>query len=674
MAEALPISGHIDPKAFPLLLVDLHRQSATGSLKVDGPTHQKALYFRNGRVLFGSSNDPRDQLGAILVESGRLTAEQLEDVNRKVGPGNPLAKVLADSGIVSQRELSEAARAKVERIVSDVFSYTSGTFDFEDGVLPKGAVDLKLPTDRLFLAAVRRIADRAFVLRHLDTIDVVLKPKPELASTMPEIEAETGSLPDKLDGSRSLKAAAAAAGMDEFEASKVACALLFLGLVERSSMAGEDAESPFFTAPAAQSTEIGFGGGPATLPFSPPTGQESTLVVGSAEMASEPGATPAPSETIAETFNPAPPKPSGPKPLSEVLTPPPPRVIAPPPRVPAPSRPSKADLAALDSLLSASPVEGPLTPLSKGAEPEWHPQFLPEPRRGARPRSAQRSSRWALGAGVVAVLLLAAGGTYLWLSGFFGEAPAEVPRVATSLPSAAPSATPSAAAAVPAATSPVPSAPATATASPAVSATAAVAAGARPTSGPTATSPSAAGSARPSTAPSLAPPRPAAAATPSPATARPTPTPTAARPAATPTPAARVPATPAPRTSAAAPVTAPRPAGAVSLADSRALLRSGRNAEAASGFAAALKPAKGTYTIQLLVACVDETVQKAVAAVPAEEFFILPTHYSGKDCYRMCWGLYDSEAKASGALKTLPAYFREGGAKPKVITAASVLP
>ena len=73
MAEALPISGHIDPKAFPLLLVDLHRQSATGSLKVDGPTHQKALYFRNGRVLFGSSNDPRDQLGAILVESGRLT-------------------------------------------------------------------------------------------------------------------------------------------------------------------------------------------------------------------------------------------------------------------------------------------------------------------------------------------------------------------------------------------------------------------------------------------------------------------------------------------------------------------------------------------------------------------------------------------------------------------------
>ena len=87
MAEAFPISGSIDPKAFPFLLMDLHRQGATGSLKVDGLSYQKALYFRSGRILFGSSNDPRDQLGAILIESGRITPEQLEEVNAKVGSG-----------------------------------------------------------------------------------------------------------------------------------------------------------------------------------------------------------------------------------------------------------------------------------------------------------------------------------------------------------------------------------------------------------------------------------------------------------------------------------------------------------------------------------------------------------------------------------------------------------
>src|SRR5262245_8956639 len=118
MAGAFPISGSIDPQAFPFLLVDLHHNGATGSLKVEGPSYQKALYFRSGRILFGSSNDPRDQLGAILIETGTLTPEQLEEANSKVGPGSPLAKVLSETGFVSQRELGDAARAKVERILS----------------------------------------------------------------------------------------------------------------------------------------------------------------------------------------------------------------------------------------------------------------------------------------------------------------------------------------------------------------------------------------------------------------------------------------------------------------------------------------------------------------------------------------------------------------------------
>ena len=173
MAEAFPVSGNIDPQSFPHLLVDLHRHGATGSLKVNGPVHPKALYFRGGRVLFGSSNDPKDQLGAILIESGRITRDQLDEVNAKVGPGNPLAKVLAESGFVNQRELGEAARMKVERILADVLAWDSGTFEFEDGVLPKGAVDLKLSTEKLLLAAVQRVGDRPFALRHLELSNVL---------------------------------------------------------------------------------------------------------------------------------------------------------------------------------------------------------------------------------------------------------------------------------------------------------------------------------------------------------------------------------------------------------------------------------------------------------------------------------------------------------------------
>jgi len=234
MAEAFPVSGNIDPQSFPHLLVDLHRHGATGSLKVNGPVHPKALYFRGGRVLFGSSNDPKDQLGAILIESGRITRDQLDEVNAKVGPGNPLAKVLAESGFVNQRELGEAARMKVERILADVLAWESGTFEFEDGVLPKGAVDLKLSTEKLLLAAVQRVGERPFALRHLE-LSNVLEPSLEGESALAEIRADVWPVLERLDGRRTLKDAIALTRLDEFEAMKTACAMLFLGIVRKKA-------------------------------------------------------------------------------------------------------------------------------------------------------------------------------------------------------------------------------------------------------------------------------------------------------------------------------------------------------------------------------------------------------------------------------------------------------
>src|SRR2546422_9944171 len=110
MVEAFPTSGNIDPTTFPFLLMDLHRRGATGSLKVEGPSYHKALYFRGGRILFGSSNDPRDQLGAILIEAGKITPEPLEDVNAKDGPRNPPAKGLSETGLRNPPRASQGGR------------------------------------------------------------------------------------------------------------------------------------------------------------------------------------------------------------------------------------------------------------------------------------------------------------------------------------------------------------------------------------------------------------------------------------------------------------------------------------------------------------------------------------------------------------------------------------
>lgn len=257
--------------------------------------------------------------------------------------------------------------------------------------------------------------------------------------------------------------------------------------------------------------------------------------------------------------------------------------------------PSKEDLAALDALLNARHVEGPLAPLEKGVthgtDKRWEPRFDG----GARKSAVARRGRGKL-LGPVAVLGVAVAAA-AW---FF------LPR---------PRAT---------ATAPVPVPP---------------------------------------TLPAVA------------TTTLPEPTTLATEPVSTPAPTTPPATTLSPPRPTLPPVTIPpRGQSTGSLSDARAALRRGELAEAARGFSANIRAAHGSYTVQLLVACADDTVSKAVQAVPAPDLFIIPASYKGRSCYRMCWGLYDDEARAHAGVASVPEYFRKGGALPKAVSAASILP
>jgi len=118
----------------------------------------------------------------------------------------------------------------------------------------------------------------------------------------------------------------------------------------------------------------------------------------------------------------------------------------------------------------------------------------------------------------------------------------------------------------------------------------------------------------------------------------------------------------------------PRPP-ADDLGNARSLLQGGRLSEAAGGFVKTLRRAPaGTASVQLLVACSNETVQKAVDNVGSSELFIVPVSFKGRDCYRLCWGLYQGEARAASAVRSVPEYFRRGGASPRVVSASEILP
>jgi hypothetical protein len=284
--------------------------------------------------------------------------------------------------------------------------------------------------------------------------------------------------------------------------------------------------------------------------------------------------------------------------------------------LPKPKPPSREDLAALDALLNSRGTEGPLTPLEKHREVRWEPRLG---QTAGRPHGRPVREESRVVPVIVALLLMATAAGVVWYQ--FFRAPTPPLRTAT----------------VP---SPILT---TTTTVPAVLASPEV----------------------------LPTPEGAAAASPSAEVATPPTTLAAVAPSAPPITTTLPPAT---RPSAAPPAPS-RATSEGSLTDARTALMRGDFSQAARGFAANLRSSsKGAYSLQLLVACSDETVQKAAHNVASQELFILPVEYKGRSCYRVCWGVYDSESRARSAVREVPDYFRKGGASPKAVAAANILP
>lgn len=104
------------------------------------------------------------------------------------------------------------------------------------------------------------------------------------------------------------------------------------------------------------------------------------------------------------------------------------------------------------------------------------------------------------------------------------------------------------------------------------------------------------------------------------------------------------------------------------------MLRAGRFGDAARSFATQARAARNRFTVQILVACADETVQKALQSVPSDELYIVPVTLKGRSCYRLCWGIYDTAALAEDGVQRVPDYFRQGGAAPRAVPIATILP
>jgi hypothetical protein len=140
-----------------LTFLDMSRKS--GVLSVRSDAHEVLAFFRDGSLIYASSNIARLRIGNVMLAREMLTPGQRAEAEAAhVASSDKFGRVLVRLGIVSEEQLKTALKIQVSEIIYECMGWRTGIFEFIDElVLPDDAVTISVNVSNLIMEGARRI-------------------------------------------------------------------------------------------------------------------------------------------------------------------------------------------------------------------------------------------------------------------------------------------------------------------------------------------------------------------------------------------------------------------------------------------------------------------------------------------------------------------------------------
>jgi tetratricopeptide (TPR) repeat protein len=233
----MAIKGSLKEASLPDVIQLLALGRKTGCLAVADRQNFGYTYFDDGRIIYASIVNRRDRIGDMLVRAGRITDAQLRAAVDRQGAerDRKLGEILVELGHITRAELEDHIRVQVEEAVYYLFTWSSGTFNFEAGVRPEREDFLvSINPESLLLEGARRVDEWSLIAKKIPTLDIVFEADQEhLKASGVRLSDEQELLLPLLDGRNDVQDIVDASGLVEFEVGKAIFGLLAAGFVRR---------------------------------------------------------------------------------------------------------------------------------------------------------------------------------------------------------------------------------------------------------------------------------------------------------------------------------------------------------------------------------------------------------------------------------------------------------
>jgi tetratricopeptide (TPR) repeat protein len=171
------------------------------------------------------------------MRNGKITPEQLQQAidDQTDDRQHKLGEILVGKGILPRAELEEYMRIQIEEAVYFLFTWTSGTFNFEAGVRPEREDFLvRISPEYLLLEGARRVDEWSLVEKKIPSFDLIFSvDQQHIGESAPELSSEQKRLLPLVDGTRDVRQLVEESGMAEFDVGKALFGLITAGFAHR---------------------------------------------------------------------------------------------------------------------------------------------------------------------------------------------------------------------------------------------------------------------------------------------------------------------------------------------------------------------------------------------------------------------------------------------------------
>jgi len=237
MSEVPILQGDLSRIQLPDVLSFVSMVRRSGKLVLRNGAMERTLVWKDGDIVFATSNSPEDSLGLFLLRNGKITQQQYEESKRRVTPQLRHGKLLVQMGAISPKDLWWGVKNQALDIIYSLFYWEGGTFAFTETTeeISSEKIVLSLNTSSVIMEGIRRLDETARIREKIPNLDIAFMKVPGVTPDFDELEMSDAEVAvyNDIDGMRNVRDLIAQANdLTEFDVTRILFQLVSARLIE----------------------------------------------------------------------------------------------------------------------------------------------------------------------------------------------------------------------------------------------------------------------------------------------------------------------------------------------------------------------------------------------------------------------------------------------------------